>query len=238
MAVARTSRRRRARKRVSRSRPARSPPGGGSATSCSRPSVASDGMRPFARPGGSAGSLRGAPSDARGAAAPSQVRWKGEKTVYGRARCVRTSPMSSTTVSPGWARDLDARTASARSHALAAPPRERRDVGGDSAARRRRSPRRAPAARARAGRGGSTRPPPRSRSDASRSREALEQELRARAGGVPTVQQAVVEAEHRHDPVVRVQRGAQRGVVVDAQVAAEPDQRGHREPGPRRRRGR
>ena len=55
--------------------------------------------------------------------------------------------------------------------------------------------------------------------------EALEQELRARAGGVAAVQQAVVEAEHRHDPLVAVERGAQGGMVAQAQVAAEPDER-------------
>jgi hypothetical protein len=36
--------------------------------------------------------------------------------------------------------------------------------------------------------------------------EALEQELRPRPGGVPAVQQAVVEAEDRDDPIVLVER--------------------------------
>ena len=70
-----------------------------------------------------------------------------------------------------------------------------------------------------------TSPPPRSRSDASRSRQALEHELRPRPGGVAAVQQPVVEAEDRHHAIVAVERRAQRGVVVEAQVAPEPDDR-------------
>ena len=58
-------------------------------------------------------------------------------------------------------------------------------------------------------------------------REALEQELGARAGGVAAAQQPVVEAEHRHDVAPGVERRAQRGLVVHAQVAREPQQRGH-----------
>ena len=45
---------------------------------------------------------------------------------------------------------------------------------------------------------------------------------------MPSVQQAVVEAEDRHDAVVRVQGRAQRRVVAHAQVAREPDEGGHR----------
>ena len=47
---------------------------------------------------------------------------------------------------------------------------------------------------------------------------------------VPAVQQRVVEHEHRHHALARVERGAQRRVVVHAQVAPEPDEggRGHR----------
>ncbi len=56
--------------------------------------------------------------------------------------------------------------------------------------------------------------------------EALEQELRTRPRGVATVQKAVVEAEHRHYSVVVVQGRPKRGVVVQAQVAAKPDQGG------------
>ena len=40
------------------------------------------------------------------------------------------------------------------------------------------------------------------------------------------VEQPVLEHEHRHDPLVRVQRRAQRRVVVQAQVAPEPHERG------------
>jgi hypothetical protein len=58
--------------------------------------------------------------------------------------------------------------------------------------------------------------------------QALEHELGARAGGVAAVQQAVVEAEERHDLAVLGERPPEGGVVVDAQVAPEPDDRGHR----------
>src|SRR4051794_28356751 len=57
--------------------------------------------------------------------------------------------------------------------------------------------------------------------------EAVEQELRARTRRVAAAEQAVVEAEHGHDALVGVERRAQRRVVVDAQVAPEPDDRGH-----------
>jgi hypothetical protein len=60
-------------------------------------------------------------------------------------------------------------------------------------------------------------------------RQALEQELRPRARGVAAVQEAVVEAEDRHDPLVALQRHAQCRVVVHAQVAAVPEERGHRD---------
>ena len=58
--------------------------------------------------------------------------------------------------------------------------------------------------------------------------QALEHELRARPGRVPAVQERVVEHEHRHHALVGVQRRAQRRVVVHAQVAPEPDDRGRR----------
>ena len=40
-------------------------------------------------------------------------------------------------------------------------------------------------------------------------------------------EQAVVEAEHRHHVVVGVERRAQGRMVVQAQVAPEPDEGGH-----------
>ena len=58
--------------------------------------------------------------------------------------------------------------------------------------------------------------------------QGVEQELRPRPARVPSVQQAVIEAEDRHDAVVRVQGRAQRRVVAHAQVAREPDEGGHR----------
>lgn len=49
--------------------------------------------------------------------------------------------------------------------------------------------------------------------------QALEQELGPRPGRVAAVKQALVEAEGRHHAIVALERGAQRGVVVHAQVA-------------------
>ena len=51
-----------------------------------------------------------------------------------------------------------------------------------------------------------------------------------------TVQKTVVEAEHRHDSVVMVERSTQRRMVVQPQVAAKPEEGGQREirPGSRR----
>ncbi len=60
--------------------------------------------------------------------------------------------------------------------------------------------------------------------------QGLEHELRARARRVAPVEQAVVEAEDRHDPLVLLERRPQRRLVVDAQVAPEPDDRRHRAP--------
>lgn len=57
--------------------------------------------------------------------------------------------------------------------------------------------------------------------------EALEHELRSRSGGVSAPQQAVVEAEDEDHALATIERGAQRGMVVQAQVAREPDDAGH-----------
>src|ERR687895_258385 len=58
-------------------------------------------------------------------------------------------------------------------------------------------------------------------------REALEHELRARAGGVAPGEEAIVEAEDGHDLLRTLQGGAQGGVVLEAKVAREPDEGGH-----------
>ena len=58
--------------------------------------------------------------------------------------------------------------------------------------------------------------------------QALQQELRPRAGCVAPVQQPVVEAEHRHHAIVGVERGPQSRLFVEAQVAPEPDDCCHR----------
>ena len=57
--------------------------------------------------------------------------------------------------------------------------------------------------------------------------QALEHELRTRAGRVAAVEQPVVETEHRHERVGSGARGLERGMVVHPEVAAEPEQRGH-----------
>ena len=55
-------------------------------------------------------------------------------------------------------------------------------------------------------------------------REAAVQEPRAVGGREAPAEQPRVEHEHRHDAVALAVRGGQRRVVVDAQVAPEPDE--------------
>jgi Lon protease-like protein len=57
--------------------------------------------------------------------------------------------------------------------------------------------------------------------------EAFEHEARPRGRRVTAIQQPRVEAKHRHDAVVLVERCAQRRVVVRAQVPRQPHQGGH-----------
>ena len=56
--------------------------------------------------------------------------------------------------------------------------------------------------------------------------QAAEQEADARAGGEAPTEQGVVEHEHGHDALGAAGGRRQRGMVVDAQVAPEPDDRG------------
>ena len=56
--------------------------------------------------------------------------------------------------------------------------------------------------------------------------QAAEQEAGPRAGLEAPAQQPLVEHEDGHHAVGRAGRGGQRRVVVDAQVAPEPDDRG------------
>jgi hypothetical protein len=58
--------------------------------------------------------------------------------------------------------------------------------------------------------------------------QRLEQELRSRTGREAAVQEPVVEAEDRHHSIVATHGRPQRRVIVDAEVASEPDERGHR----------
>jgi hypothetical protein len=48
---------------------------------------------------------------------------------------------------------------------------------------------------------------------------------------VPAAQQPVVEAEHWDHARGGVDGGAQRRVIVDAEIAPEPDERGHADRG-------
>jgi hypothetical protein len=57
--------------------------------------------------------------------------------------------------------------------------------------------------------------------------QALEQELGSRSGGVAPAEQSVVEAEDRDDPLARLKRSGERRVIVHAQVAPQPYERGH-----------
>ena len=57
--------------------------------------------------------------------------------------------------------------------------------------------------------------------------QALEQELCAWPGRVAAVEQAVVEAEHRHELLGAQARGLERRVVVDPQVAPQPQDARH-----------
>ncbi|HWD74121.1 MAG TPA: hypothetical protein VG371_03220 [Solirubrobacteraceae bacterium] len=49
-----------------------------------------------------------------------------------------------------------------------------------------------------------------------------------RSGGVSAAEQPVVEAEHRHHGLVVVERGPEGGMVVEPEVAAQPEQGRHR----------
>ena len=118
--------------------------------------------------------------------------------------------------------------ARARSRARGSRPR----AAGGRTARRPRSrgrPRRsssaASAGSSRSG-GPSRNAMPPSRSSSS-SRHSSMKRVRV-AGGVPAAQQPRVEAEDRHDVVVPVERGAQRGLVVRAQIPRQPEDGGHR----------
>ena len=57
--------------------------------------------------------------------------------------------------------------------------------------------------------------------------QTLEHELRARSRGVAAVEQSVVEAEDRDQVVGALASGLEGRVVVDAQVASQPQKRRH-----------
>ena len=160
----------------------------------------------------------------RAAAACSQARWKGEKTECGRPSFVRTWPMSATN-RPGCRRTSTA--VERRLDPPVARHRERRDVGGevdraraDLARQRRQLLLRPPLAHDEVGAALAQR--------RAQLGQAAVQEPGAVAGREAAVQQPRVEHEHRHDAVALAVGGGQAGVVVDAQVAAEPDEGGGR----------
>jgi hypothetical protein len=57
--------------------------------------------------------------------------------------------------------------------------------------------------------------------------EALEHEARTVPAGVAPVQQTIVEAEHRNDRPAALESRRQRGMVVDPQVARQPEECRH-----------
>ena len=57
--------------------------------------------------------------------------------------------------------------------------------------------------------------------------QRFEQELRARAGRVPPVHQPLVQTEHGNDVLGTCERLVQRRVIVEAQIAPQPEKRGH-----------
>jgi hypothetical protein len=163
--------------------------------------------------------LRGAPWTSRRSSCRHAFQ-NGVKTVNGWPSLVRGASTSATN-RPGW------RTTSASSAASTrrSRRRERGDVGGEVHGPRAGLPRqlgqlalRRAAAHDEVRAALSQRRP--------QVREAAEQEVRPRAGREAAVQQRAVEHEDRHDMVRRAGGGGQRGVVVDAQVAPEPDDRG------------
>ena len=160
----------------------------------------------------------------RGAAAAVQARQNGVKTAYGFGL-----PMSATKL-PGVRRGSTPASRSAASTRWSRAHRERRDVGGevDRASRRARGPASAARARAcRARRRGCRRAPaaPRAARCRHSSRNAVA--ARRRGGRAAARRRARTPGTTRSQ---RVERRAQRRVVVHAQVAPEPDERGGHRP--------
>ena len=154
---------------------------------------------------------------------PSQARWKGEKTVYGLPAWVRSPPTSSTALRPGCAWSVDA-----GSPRLTRSPRRR--ANGLTSALKWSSSAPISAASAASSRSGGpwriTSPPPRSRSEPSRSpgtRAGTACGARRRGGRAAAGRRGRRPARRARG----VERAAQRRVVVHAQVAPVPDDRGH-----------
>ena len=205
-----------------RSRAASSPGGNGSLSSGSKPSERSDGIRPARTPAGSR-SARGAPWTSR-RSSRSHTRQNGVKTVNGRPSRVRGRPTSATKL-PG-----TRRTSTPAASSASATRRSRATANGDTSEAK--YTRLAPTSRASAGSASSgapsrsTRSEPRGAQPRAQVLEAPQQELRPRRGREAAMQQAAVEHEGGHDAVAAPRRLGEPRVVVDAQVAAVPDDRG------------
>ena len=217
-------------------------------TSCSSPSAARDGIRPLPAAAGSGGSVRGAASTRAGGRARAMRGGRARRPCRARRPAVRTARDVVDRVEPRMGeRGSTPASRSRVTDALAPAPGER--------ARRRREKctSSAPTSRASVVSSSSGRPrrtispEPRSRRPRVEIGQALEQELGPRPRGVSPAKQAIVEAEHRHHAFVALGRAPERGMVVHAEVTAEPEQRRHRggalrcmllgEGGPQRARG-
>ena len=203
-------------------RAAASPGGNGSGTSAGSPSAPARGSRPPRTPEGRASCARRAVD-----LAPVELRPRAPERREDRVRLAALGPRLADVgdEQPGMAHDLDARLAIAastrRSRAIAKP----RHVGGEVQRARARLLRQRGQHRLRcAGAHDEVRAAVAQRG--AQLAQAAEQEAPARAGLEAAVQQRLVEDEDGHDAVGRAGRGGQRRVVVDAQVAAEPDDRG------------
>ena len=205
-----------------RPRAAVSPGSNGSGTSSGSPSASGDGISPTFTFEGKA-SVRGAPWTSRRSSCV-HARQNGENTAYGLPALVRGLPTSATN-SPGWrtgatpASSSAAHTRLSRAIANGDTSEAKWTVSAPRLARERRElPRRVAGAHDEVGAAVAQR--------GAQLAQAAEQEAGARARLEAPAQQRVVEHEHGDDALGLAGGGGQGRVVVDAQVAPEPDDRG------------
>ena len=205
------------------SRPARSPPLAGSATSASGPAPRA--TEPDRRRGRAAAREPSGQAHSAGAGRdPGAMEWP-EHRVWAAVQ-VSIAAGSSTTNNPSHGTSSRPACRSARATVSA-----RLVANGDTSLLANTSE--APASRASAASSCSglprriTSPLPRSRNEVfSSARDSSRNCVRGPDAWRP--EQPVVATEHRHDALVTIERGAEPRVVVHAQVAGEPHQRGHR----------